>query len=172
MISARFCTPCRAVSRHDNFARDSKKNDEGTDDIGSIHDDGHDDRFTRVKVLSLHWRIFLHAPSSAFLNVFSLRSDAVHDVSYSLDLPFLFCVGVQSLKLWSARPALCNTVHFKNIFVYVSRVAGKRIHATRAAHPNLSYFLERTVVYVCGIQQNIAALSVRHETVRAADQIF
>ena len=61
LISERICMPCRAVSRHDNFPRDSQEHDKGTDDIGSIHGD----RFTSVKVLSLHWRMFLHAPSSA-----------------------------------------------------------------------------------------------------------
>ena len=81
-----------------------------TDDIGSIHDDGRGDRFTRVKVLALE-NVFART-LECVLNVFSLCSGAAHNVSYSLDLPFLFCVVFQSLKLWPARPALCNTVHF------------------------------------------------------------
>ena len=32
-----FCTPCRAVSPHDNFPRDSWAHDEGIDDVLSIH---------------------------------------------------------------------------------------------------------------------------------------
>ena len=70
--------------------------------LAPIHDDGHGDRSTRVKVLGMDWGMFFHAPSSAF----SMCSVSVQ-MSHTVWI-FFSTLKLNALKLWPARPALCT----------------------------------------------------------------
>ena len=72
---------CRVIRRH------PCSNDEGTDGIGSIHDDGHGDRSTRVNALGMDWWIFCFSSLSCRCEFLGARS-CPHDRCFALT-PFI-----------------------------------------------------------------------------------